>query len=375
MGPILPLIARDLNLTFTQVGLLLTLRSLGASFGGATAGVFTDVIGRRKPLLVVNLFLMGVAFAWMGYANSLAVLLLPFLLTGFLNSGWHPPAMSAISIIYPDQRGFALGLHGSGASLLQSLAPLTIGYVLTFISWRTVLKVHFFPGLISAGLLLFLLPPLVASVSSSVRGYSSRIALSFKENPAILGVAALSCLRTMSYRTLDSFLPLYLAFHFGMSPRWIGFYIFLLLFSGTLPETVSGFISDRIGRRGVLITGLLISTACLIMIPFLPAGAPLGMTICVLGFSLISLRSIIMAFGLDLTPPDLGGTTIGFIFSFNQIFTGMGPLLAGILSDRLGLSAAFYFMAAMTLAAAISVGLLIHPKKTPSELAASTESV
>ena len=111
------------------------------------------------------------------------------------------------------------------------------------------------------------------------------------------------------------------------------------------------------------------------MIPFLPAGAPLGMTICVLGFSLISLRSIIMAFGLDLTPPDLGGTTIGFIFSFNQIFTGMGPLLAGILSDRLGLSAAFYFMAAMTLAAAVSVGLLIHPKKTPSELAASTESV
>ena len=304
--------------------------------------------------------MMGVMYAWMGYATNLTVLLFPFLMTGFLNSGWHPPAMSALSNTFPTRRGFALGLHGSGASLLQSLAPLLVGYALIFFNWRAVLKVHFFPGLVSSGLLLFLLPPLVASVSGSVRKYSSRISLSFKENPAILGVAVLSCLRTMSYRTLDSFLPLYLAFHFGMSPQWVGFYTFLLIFSGTLPETVFGFFSDRVGRKGILIAGLLTSTACLILIPFLPSGAPLGVAICVLGFSLISLRPVIMAFGLDLAPPDLGGTAVGFIFSFNQIFAGIGPLVAGILSDHLGLAVTFHFMAFMTLAAAASVRLLMN---------------
>lgn len=365
MAPILPLIARDLNLSFTQIGLLLTLRSIGASLGGATGGMFTDIIGKRKTVLVINIFMMGVMYAWMGYATSLAVLLFPFLMTGFLNSGWHPPAMSALSNTFPNRRGFALGLHGSGASLLQSLAPLLVGYALIFFNWRAVLKVHFFPGLVSSGLLLFLLPPLVASVSGSVRKYSSRISLSFKENPAILGVAVLSCLRTMSYRTLDSFLPLYLAFHFGMSPQWVGFYTFLLIFSGTLPETVFGFFSDRVGRKGILIAGLLTSTACLILIPFLPAGAPLGVAICVLGFSLISLRPVIMAFGLDSAPPDLGGTAVGFIFSFNQIFAGIGPLVAGILSDHLGLAVTFHFMAFMTLAAAASVRFLINPGNSP----------
>lgn len=35
-----------------------------------------------------------------------------------------------------------------------------------------------------------------------------------------------------------------------------------------------------------------------------------------------------MAFGPDVTPPDLGGTTIGLLFTFNQVFSRLGPLAA-----------------------------------------------
>ncbi len=376
LGPVLPLIAQDLRLTFTQVGLLLTLRSFGASFGGAASGVITDVLGKRKPLLVGNLALMGVMYATIGYANGLAFLAFSFFLTGMLNSGWHPPAMSAISHAYPTRRGFALGLHGSGASLLQSVAPLVVGYLLTLMTWREVMKIHLFPPLLSALLVLILLPPLSMAISGSLRQYISRLAKSFRQNRAILGVAAVSSFRTMCYRTLETFLPLYLAFHFGMGPSWVGFYFFLLIFSGSVPEMFSGLLSDRIGRRGVLITGLCLSTACLIFIPFLPAGAPLGVAVSVLGFSLISLRPIIMAFGLDVTPPDLGGTTVGFLFSFNQVFGGLGPLAAGVMADRLGLGSTFFFMAALTLASAVSVRFLMNRAEVESAtLQATSEAL
>lgn len=375
MGPVLPLIARDLSLTFTQVGLLITLRALGASVGSAASGVMTDLLGKRKPLLVADLALMGAMYASMGFADGIAFLVVPFFVTGMLNSAWHPPAMSAISQDYPTRRGFALGLHGSGASLVQSMAPLFIGYLLGFAGWREVMKIHLFPPLFSALLLLLFLPSLSTAVSGSVRHYTSRLAVGFKRGRAIVGVAAVSCLRTMSYRTLEAFLPLYLAFHFGLDPSWVGFYFFLLIFSGTVPETLSGWLSDRAGRRRVLIGGLCMSTACMVSIPFLPSGAPLGVAVSVLGFSLISLRPIIMALGLDLTPPDLGGTTIGFIFAFNQAFAGLGPLAAGVMADRLGLKSTFFFMAALTTASALTVRFLSRAEEPSRQLAAPSEAV
>ena len=375
LGPVLPLIARDLNLTFTQIGLLLTLRSLGASFGGASAGVLTDLLGKRKPLLVANLAVMGAMYASMGYANTFAFLFVPFLLTGILNSGWHPPAMSTLSRLYPNHRGFALGLHGSGASLAQSIAPLVIGYLLQFTTWREVMKIHLLPTLISAVLVFFLLPPILTATSGSVRQYSSDLIRGFRKNRALLSVAAVSCLRTMSYRTLDSFLPLYLAFHFGMGPAGVGFYVFLLIFSGTIPEAISGLLSDRIGRKGILMGGLLISTIALILIPFLPVGLPLGAAISVLGFSLISLRPIIMASGFDVTPPDLGGSTVGFLFSFNQLFTGIGPLVAGVIADQWGLGVTFYFMAALTAASALAVRILFRPQRQSGKIPGAPEVI
>jgi MFS family permease len=375
MAPILPLIAQNLNLTFTQVGFLLTLRALGASLGSATAGVISDVLGKRKVLLVSNLALMGALYASMGYAHSLAFLMVPFFLTGSLNSGWHPPAMSAISHAYPTHRGFALGVHGSGATLIQSFAPLLVGYLLGFMSWRGVMKWHLFPPLISAVLVFLILPPISMETSGSVRKYSTQLISGFRHNRAILGVAIVSCLRTMSYRILESFLPLYLAFHFGMNPAWVGFYIFLLMFSGTIPESLTGLLSDRLGRKWVLVTGLVLSSVCLTLIPFLPAGAPLGAAIAVLGFSLISLRPIIMALGLDVTPPELGGSAIGFLFSFNQIFAGAAPLAAGVLADWLGLGSTFIFTATLTLASAVTARFLVKGEKWGGKIEPAPEVI
>ncbi len=289
VGPMIPVIAQDLNLSFTQIGLLFTARAIGAAVSGISLGVATDLVGKRKPILSSLLGLMAVVTAVMGFANGFAFLLVPFAITGMLIAGWHPPSMSAISYSYPDKRGFALGIHGSGASLAQAFSPLLAGFLLGFFNWRLIMKAHFIPPFAAAVITLLVLPPIMMETSTDVRAYCSHLISSFKKSKGLVVVALLSGMRAMSQRTLESFLPVYLAYHYKMEPYWVGLYVFLLFFSGTIPEAVSGLISDRIGRKGLITCGLLLTAGCLYLMPILPRGFLLGANITLLGLGLISL--------------------------------------------------------------------------------------
>jgi predicted MFS family arabinose efflux permease len=65
-----------------------------------------------------------------------------------------------------------------------------------------------------------------------------------------------------------------------------------------------------------------------------------------LGFFLFAIRSVMHAWTLDATPPDMGGTSIGILFGVQAIGGAIGPFVGGLLADRYGLIATFYFLAA-----------------------------
>ena len=65
------------------------------------------------------------------------------------------------------------------------------------------------------------------------------------------------------------------------------------------------------------------------------------------------LRPIIFAFALDVTPPTIGATTVSYVFAWNQTFSAISPLVGGFLADAFGVRYAMYFIAALTLTAAL----------------------
>uniref|UniRef100_UPI0011786CA4 MFS transporter n=1 Tax=Candidatus Entotheonella palauensis TaxID=93172 RepID=UPI0011786CA4 len=80
----------------------------------------------------------------------------------------------------------------------------------------------------------------------------------------------------------------------------------------------------------------------------------------------LSLRSIILAFAMDVTPPEIGASTIGFVFSANQFFSALMPIMTGYLADIYGLRIAFLMFAVLTLLAALWVPLMSASREDTS---------
>ncbi|HSH70866.1 MAG TPA: MFS transporter [Deferrisomatales bacterium] len=358
---VLPLLKQEFHLSFTEVGLLISARSLAGALGNSVSGVLADLFGSRNRILLGSS--AGAALCWLlvGFSEQYVFILVLIPLFTMFNNLWHAPAMSLLSEAYPERRGFALGLHGSAANLGQALAPLVVGVLITYLGWRTAVKLNVLPGLTMGVLLLVMLPGLGALTKKKKKTTGQFWEL-FKEHllksPQILAISMVSVFRTMGQRGVEAFLGIFLADHLGLSPVWVGFYLSLLTFASAFPEPLIGWLSDRVGRKSILWVSLTISGLATVAITLVGPGAPLGISLALLGIFHYSLRPIIFAFALDLTPPDMGAATISYVFTWNQGFSALAPLVGGVLADLYGIKVALYFVAGLSLVAALCVGLL-----------------
>jgi len=77
--------------------------------------------------------------------------------------------------------------------------------------------------------------------------------------------------------------------------------------------------------------------------------------IAVLGFFLYATRPVLQAWILETTPKNMGGSSIGVLFGAQAVGAALGPWLAGLIADRHGLGATFYFLAATIVVANLFV--------------------
>jgi MFS family permease len=273
-------------------------------------------------------------------------------LVGIGNNLWHPTAIPLLGNRYPARRGLVMSFHGMGGNVGDALAPLAAGALLGLLSWRDVMMVNVLPGVVMALLLLvyFGRPQPGDELAASQRQKASvagvlRMFGVLLRNRTVTMLSVGGAFRSLTQTSLLTFLPVFLANELGYPALWIGACMFALQAAGFAAAPIAGHLSDRMGRRQIIVSSMAMSAVVLVFMALAGRSPTFVFFVAVLGFFLFATRAVLQAWLLDATPKEMAGTSVGFLFGTQAIGAAVGPILAGMVADSYGLSATFYLLA------------------------------
>ncbi len=356
---LLPFIQSALGLTYTEAGALASVIHVASFAANIPSGIIVDLSGRRLVCQLVSLVCAALGIAGLGLADEFWVILVFAAVIATMNTLWHPAAISFLSSQYADQRGLALSFHTVGASIGDALAPMAIGALIAVAGWQTAAFAGAAPPLVAAVILgaFFVRSAsaepahLRARTSGGIRGYVAGLSRVVRD-VRVWFVCMLAALRGTTQAGLRAFLPLFVVNELGVGPIWVGIVMVAFQGAGGLVTPWAGYLSDRLGRRPVLVVGVLIGGLGTLLLPSIEAPWAYACVVAVIGAAIFSLRPVIQGWALDITPTELGGSTISILFGSQAAFAMAIPLVSGMVADIWGLAAAFYLFAGASFAAA-----------------------
>ena len=371
---LLPIIGKELGLSFTQIGLIISLQHLVGALTNLPGGMLVDAVGRKGYLMAISLFWVGFPYLLIAFLPpSYATLLICISLVGIGNNLWHPTAIPTLANNYPDRKGLVLSVHGMGGNLGEALAPLAIGVLLTYMSWRSALVINVIPGAVMAVLILVILGAFTmesnrgknTNTPKRSRGDYLREVASLLRNRGLMLIATSGMFRVATQTGLLTFLPVYLAYELGYSPWATGMAMTLLQVMGFIAGPIGGHVSDIIGRKKVVMTSMAGTALVILGIVFAGKTPVFILIVALLGFFLYATRAVFQAWTLEQTPPHLAATGIGINFSMQGLGAAFAPFMFGYIADQYSIYTAFYFLAGLVVIANILICFMPGMSKLP----------
>ena len=252
-------IAKEFHTDVTRVtiAILLTLatRPIGAFLFGRAA----DRWGRRPTLMVDVLLYSAVEFA-SGFAPNLTALLILRAVYGIAMGGeWGVGASLTMESIPPQARGFVSGLLQSGYPAGYFLASVVYGLFFQYIGWRGMFMV----GVIPALLVLYIRRHVPESPSWKPTARSKTLTvLRSHWQLGIYAVLIMTAFNFFSHGTQDLY-PTFLQVQHGFSPHEVGLIAVIYNIGAIIGGIFFGSLSERFGRRRIIIIAAVLSLAVL----------------------------------------------------------------------------------------------------------------
>ena len=367
---LLPEIKMGLGLSATQLGTLAFSRQLTGWVTTMGTGYLGDRFANRSALILAfSISILGVSYFIAGNAANYWVMFMAMLLAGIGPSMFHPPAIAALSRRFPERRGFAIALHGTGGSIGEALGPIVAAGGLIVLMWRDVLQVSLFPALLAAFIVWGTMRSIPGDVSgpSSSRAYFSSLALLLKKR-ALFTLVLVTALRSMGHSAVMIFLPVYLREDLEFSATRVAIYLSMAQVVGIVIQPAMGFLSDRLGRKPVLVPAMASLGLLFFALRYADPGAQLILTILAMGAFLYSLHTLFIAAGMDVSGGEMQSTVASLIYG--AAFLGnLSPIIAGTIADAYGTPNAFLYAGGMVLVSTVILVRLKLPK-TATQMAA-----
>jgi MFS family permease len=364
---IMPEIKIDLGLSRAQYGSLGTASSIAWWASTMVAGYLGDRFTNRAGImLAIALGLMGGSFFVAGFAPNYTTMLAVIFLAGIGPALFHPPAIGELSRRFPDRRGFAVSLHGMAANIGEVLGAPTVAVFLMFMVWRDLLKISAGPALLVAFAILLLMPSRkgeAGSHVSSIRGYFTSL-VSLLNNRVLLLLIIATALRSVGEGAVGGFLSLYMRDDLNYSVTTVAIFLSAAQIAGVVSQPVMGILSDKIGRKPVLVTGTGLVMLSAFALSVARSGVQLFLAVLVKGAFSFSLHHIFVAAALDASRGGAQSTVVSLIYGAGFLGT-FSPYIAGLISDHYGIHSAFLYGGAVLILPTVLLAVARFPSPAP----------
>lgn len=353
--PILPIfLTQTLHAGGSIVGLVDGLAQATQNIVQGFSGALSDKLKKRKFLALIGYLLSALAKPLMGLATSWQALLGARFLDR-VGAGTRSPPRDALlaASVHAKDRGRAFGLEGVGDNAGAFIGPLVAVALLyaMHVDIRTIFYLAIIPGLLALCMVLFV------TEKSSAIGVKSKIDLSLRHFPTgywkYLLVTAVFNLGNSS----NAFLILRTQ-DIGVSLRST-----ILIYAGfnlaaALISYPAGSLSDRVGRKSVLLVSFLI-----FMVAYLGFALTQNHGFIIALFIFYGLfqgifRAVGKSLASDFVPEPLRASGIGWYSTTVGVFQLAGSIIAGILWDRVGHTAVFIYGAGFAAAGSVALYFL-----------------
>jgi len=368
-SPVLPRFAESLGATPELIGIIVAASTVTGVLFKLPAGALSDLIGRRRVMLLGAVFFALPPFIYPFVIDAGALLALRFV-HGFATAIFAPVASAYVAGLGEAKRGARLGWFSSANDLGATAGPLIGGLILyataSFMASYLLVGVL---GVLALGMAL-LLPETETTTTPAERSLAARTGEFWDglrnviTTPAVLTAAAVEATMYLGFGAFLGFLPLY-ARSAGLNDGAIAVVLALQLTVALLAKPFSGNMSDRLGRKPVIVFGLLASAAALPLIFRMTSFAGLVAVVPLLGLGVAAVTPATNALIADLVAARRLGTGMGVFGTIWDVGEAAGPILAGIFIGQIGYQPAFDVIAAIIAAVAVAFAVRIRISRVP----------
>ncbi|MBA4373615.1 MAG: MFS transporter [Thermodesulfovibrio sp.] len=363
-SPVLPLFALYLGAGPEAIGFAVGVSTVTGIFFKLPAGALSDVIGRKRTMMIGLFFFAFMPFAYLLVRDYNLLIVIRFI-HGLATAVYGPVAMAVVADIAGRNKGEMLSwfssvtiignllgaplggfiLHRTAGASTSSLADFQYAYLASGIA-----------GLFSLALALGVLrndKPVAEGrgVKEAFRKFISGIKEVLSDRRIAI-TSAMEGLQNMTVGALEAFLPIYAVSVAGLNEFQAGILWGVQVVTTILSKPIMGKTSDQYGRKALIAAGLVICALSFGMIPVFKNFYLLMITAAFFGLGEALVQSSGAAFVADLCKEKHFGTAMGTFGTIFDIGHATGPILAGFLLASHSYLFSFQVMAAMLLLAA-----------------------
>jgi MFS family permease len=372
--PVMPLWAKELNISYGLIGLVLSGQGIGMLLGDLPAGVLARRLGQKRAMLL-GVACTALSTAALFWVRSVPMALLSRLLAGFGAAVYGVARHAYVAgAVRSGSRGRAISLFGGLMRIGRFVGPLAGGVVATAYGLRSTFLAY---GVGSAlaiaaiGVFVRSAPGAAGDSGDAVKQaqpvHKGSLWTLVQSHWRVLASAGVGQLFAQTIRAgRSALIPLYAADAIGLDVQQIGLIVSLSSAIDMSLFAVSGLLMDRLGRKFAIVPSFAIQALGMALIPL--AGTfygLLGVTL-LIGLGNGIGAGTMMTLGADLAPSEARGEFLGLWRLIGDGGQAGGPLLVGQVADWLALSpAAWVISGAGVMAALIFVFFVPETLKKP----------